>query len=77
MHVLFIEPAFPANQREFVRGLHETGARVTGIGERPAEYLDRAKLIQALRRIGREMPSAGIIRIGVGVLQDFGHKPLG
>ena len=35
MHVLFVEPQFPDNQRQFVRGLHEAGARVTGIGERP------------------------------------------
>ena len=40
MHVLFVEPAFPQNQREFVRGLQQVGARVTGIGERPIEYLD-------------------------------------
>jgi len=40
MHVLFVEPAFPANQRQFVRGLHRAGAHVTGIGERPLEYLD-------------------------------------
>ncbi len=40
MHVLFVEPAFPQNQRDFVRGLHRIGARVTGIGERPPEYLD-------------------------------------
>lgn len=40
MHVLFVEPAFPTNQRQFVRGLHQAGARVTGIGERPLEYLD-------------------------------------
>jgi len=40
MHVLFVEPAFPQNQRDFVRGLHQAGARVTGIGERPAESLD-------------------------------------
>src|SRR5436309_5193591 len=40
MHVLFVEPAFPSNQRQFVRGLHKAGARVTGIGERPLEYLD-------------------------------------
>ena len=39
MHVVFVEPAFPANQREFVRGLHAVGARVTGIGERPLEAL--------------------------------------
>lgn len=40
MHVIFVEPAFPQNQREFVRGLHRAGARVSGIGERPIEYLD-------------------------------------
>jgi carbamoylphosphate synthase large subunit len=38
--VIFIEPCFPANQREFVRALHAVGARVTGIGERPKETLD-------------------------------------
>ena len=41
MHVLFVEPAFPRNQREFVRALHSVGARVTGIGESPAEALDQ------------------------------------
>ena len=40
MHVLFIEPAFPRNQREFVRALAAVGARVTGIGEGPVEALD-------------------------------------
>ena len=40
MNVIFLEPSFPANQREFVRGLFESGARVIGIGERPKESLD-------------------------------------
>ncbi len=40
MHVVFVESAFPRNQREFVRALHAAGAAVTGIGERPPEYLD-------------------------------------
>jgi len=40
VHVLFVEPAFPPNQRHFVRALHQAGARVTGIGERPTDYLD-------------------------------------
>jgi carbamoylphosphate synthase large subunit len=40
MHVIFIEPAFPRNQREFVRALRHVGARVTAIGEAPAESLD-------------------------------------
>src|SRR5438445_1225234 len=38
--VVFLEPVFPPNQREFVRALHAVGARVTGIGERPKESLD-------------------------------------
>lgn len=40
MHILFMAPNFPANQREFVRALHAVGARVTGIGDRPVEHLD-------------------------------------
>lgn len=40
--VVFIEPCFPANQREFVRALHAVGARVIGIGERPKEALDES-----------------------------------
>jgi carbamoylphosphate synthase large subunit len=40
MHVVFVEPAFPRNQREFVRALRAAGARVTGIGERPLDALD-------------------------------------
>ncbi len=39
MHVLFVEPSFPRNQRDFVRGLAAAGARVTGIGEAPASAL--------------------------------------
>ena len=40
MHVIFVEPRFPSYQREFVRGLREVGAVVTGIGEAPVEALD-------------------------------------
>lgn len=40
MHVLFVEPAFPRNQRDFVRGLWEAGAKVTAIGEAPVAALD-------------------------------------
>ncbi|MEO0421063.1 MAG: ATP-grasp domain-containing protein [Pseudomonadota bacterium] len=40
MNVIFVEPCFPANQREFVRGLHAAGATVIGIGERPRDWLD-------------------------------------
>jgi hypothetical protein len=40
MNIIFLEPAFPANQREFVRALASIGATVYGIGERPADWLD-------------------------------------
>jgi phosphoribosylaminoimidazole carboxylase (NCAIR synthetase) len=39
MNIIFIEPSFPHNQREFVRGLHQAGATVIGIGERPQDQL--------------------------------------
>jgi hypothetical protein len=40
MHVIFLEPAFPGNQREFVRGLHQAGALVSGIGTAPLHAFD-------------------------------------
>ena len=40
MHVIFVEPRFPVNQREFVRGLKAAGAAVSGIGESPLESFD-------------------------------------
>ena len=40
MDVIFVEPCFPANQREFVRALASVGARVIGIGERDESALD-------------------------------------
>jgi len=40
VNVIFIEPGFPPNQREFVRGLAAVGATVIGIGERPLDQLD-------------------------------------
>lgn len=40
MKIIFIEPSFPNNQREFVRALHGIGANVYGIGERPYDWLD-------------------------------------
>jgi formate-dependent phosphoribosylglycinamide formyltransferase (GAR transformylase) len=40
MNVIFIEPCFPSNQREFVRGLKSVGANVIAISEKPREWLD-------------------------------------
>jgi carbamoylphosphate synthase large subunit len=39
MNVVFVEPFFPANQRQFARALAEAGATVIGIGEYPADAL--------------------------------------
>ncbi len=40
MNVVFVEPFFPSNQRQFVRALAEAGATVIGIGESPRDALD-------------------------------------
>ena len=40
VNVVFVEPAFPATQRQFVRALAEVGATVIGVGERPTDALD-------------------------------------
>ena len=40
MHVVLIEPSFPDNQKQFARALHDVGATVIGIGERPKDWLD-------------------------------------
>ena len=40
MHIVFIEPRFPTNQRLFVKALAEIGATVSAIGEGSKESLD-------------------------------------
>ena len=40
MHVIFVAPHFPANQRSFVRALKEIGCRVTGIIDVAYQYVD-------------------------------------
>jgi hypothetical protein len=54
VHVVFVEPRFPANQRRFVRGLKEAGARVTGVGEAPPEALgdELSALLDGYERVG-------------------------
>jgi formate-dependent phosphoribosylglycinamide formyltransferase (GAR transformylase) len=44
MNIIFVEPSFPPNQREFVCALWAAGANVIGIGERPVDYLDHEML---------------------------------
>ena len=40
MNIVFVEPFFPTNQRQFVRALAEVGATVVGIGEYPQDAFD-------------------------------------
>ncbi|MBK8977058.1 MAG: ATPase [Planctomycetes bacterium] len=40
MNVIFVEPLFPRNQREFPRALCSVGASVYGVGERSYDQLD-------------------------------------
>jgi hypothetical protein len=39
-HIIFIEPRFPANQKQFIRGLAEIGATISAIGEGSKDSLD-------------------------------------
>jgi hypothetical protein len=40
MHIVFVEPRFPGNQKQFVRALAEIGVTVTAIGEGSKASLD-------------------------------------
>ena len=40
MHIVFVEPRFPANQKLFIKALAEIGATVTAIGEGSKSSLD-------------------------------------
>jgi len=40
MHIVFVEPRFPANQKHFIKALAEIGATITAIGEGSKSSLD-------------------------------------
>jgi len=40
MHIVFIEPRFPANQKQFIKGLAQIGAKISAIGEGSKDSLD-------------------------------------
>ena len=42
MNFVYLSPHFPANYHDFIRGLHEIGVRVLGIGETPYAELGAA-----------------------------------
>jgi formate-dependent phosphoribosylglycinamide formyltransferase (GAR transformylase) len=63
VHVLFVEPGFPAYQRKFARALLDVGARVTGIGEGPVEALgdDLARRLHGYERVGSVCDEAAML----------------
>lgn len=65
MHVVFIEPAFPRNQREFVRGLKQAGCAVTAIGESPKEALDPelASWLTHYEQVPSVVDEANLVRV--------------
>ncbi|MBA3538093.1 MAG: ATP-grasp domain-containing protein [Deltaproteobacteria bacterium] len=40
MHIVFIEPRFPANQKNFIKALAQIGAKISAIGEGSKDSLD-------------------------------------
>ncbi|EWT01344.1 ATPase [Intrasporangium oryzae NRRL B-24470] len=54
MNIIFVEPAFPANQRRFVHALASVGANIYGIGESEEGHLGE-ELLGAMR---------GYLRVG-------------
>jgi len=69
MNIVFIEPSFPYNQREFVRGLAEAGANVIGIGERPRESLsdELKRLLQHYVQVQSVVHEPSLLRAVQGV----------
>jgi len=65
VHVVFLEPSFPANQKEFVRGLHAVGAKVTGIGERERDSLpaDLREWLFHYEQVGSVVDDDAVLRV--------------
>ena len=64
VNVVFVEPNFPATQRNFVRGLAEVGATVIGIGESHTDALDEQ--LKSWMSHYHQVPSV----VDVGVMTD-------
>ncbi len=64
MHVIFVEPAFPANQPRFVEALHSVGALVTAIGEAPFEHLPQSvkERLHGYERVGSVCDEEALLR---------------
>lgn len=74
MHIVLVEPRFPANQRHFVRALADVGATVTAIGEGSKESLDD-ELRHLLRHYEEvsNVTDTGELARAVHIIQKFAH----
>jgi hypothetical protein len=72
MHVVFVEPRFPANQKSFVRALAETGAVVSAIGEGSKDSLDDdlKRWLTHYEEVGNVTDSGQLLR-AVKTIQSF------
>ena len=74
MHVVFIEPRFPGNQRLFVQALAETGARVSAIGEGSKDSLDDdlKRALVHYEEVGNVCDAEAVLR-AVRIIQGYAH----
>ena len=72
MHVVFVEPRFPANQKSFVRALAETGAVVSAIGEGSKDSLDDdlKRWLTHYEEVGNVTDAGQVLR-AVKLIQSF------
>ncbi len=64
MNVVFVEPSFPSNQRNFPRALAEVGATVIGIGETPKDDLtdDLKRTMAHYEQVGNVCDEEALLR---------------
>ena len=64
MHVVFVEPRFPGNQKLFVKALAEVGAQVTAIGEGSKGSLDDElrRWLTHYEEVGNVCDEAAVLR---------------
>ncbi|MEL6178031.1 MAG: ATPase [Myxococcota bacterium] len=74
MHIILVEPRFPANQRLFVKALAEVGATVTAIGEGSKGSLD-GELQHYLRHYEEvsNVTDTGQMLRAVKLIQQYAH----
>ncbi len=74
MHIVFVEPRFPTNQRYFVRALAQVGATITAIGEGSKSSLDAEMrhLLHHYEEVGNVCDEAAMLK-AVSFIQSRAH----